>query len=105
MTTWLILGCGFALVALLLYPRFYPWLFGAYYCTGWFGRMPFWTQRAAERYRAGSGDPYRRGLQGPIVFAPGVLCRRSDRSAPTARGADHVGDDLATGWELRHRAT
>jgi hypothetical protein len=72
-----VLGALLLLIALLLaYPRVYPWLFGAYFCTGWFGRMPFWTRRRAERYRAGSFDPYRRGLQGPIVFQPGRLARR-----------------------------
>lgn len=59
----------------------YPSLIGAWYCTGHLGCMSFLTRRGAERYRAGGGlaDPYRRGLQGPITFRPGLLLRRAGR--------------------------
>jgi hypothetical protein len=75
-----ILGGALLFIAFLLaYHRLWPALFGAWMCTGWFGRMAFWTRRGAERYRAGSFDPYARGLQGPIVFQPGRWARRIDQ--------------------------
>lgn len=66
-----------------LWPRVSAYLFGAWWRTGWFGRMPFLTRRNAERYGTrglSAIDPYVRGISdGPIVFTPGKLIRRCPR--------------------------
>jgi hypothetical protein len=74
-----IVGPFVAIALTLLSPHVWPRLFGAYYCTGWFGRMPFWTRAEAEHYREHSWDQYARGLRGPVVFVPGRLLRRTPR--------------------------
>lgn len=73
-------SAGATLVGLLVWNRFGPYLFGAYWIdTRVLGRIPFTTKRSAVRYLHTSGDPYLRCASSKIGFTPGKLTRRTPR--------------------------
>jgi len=61
-------------------------LFGTWYRTGtWPNGMPFWTsfwtRRGALNMEAPKNSVYDLHLRGPVVFVPGKVLRRRNRTA------------------------